>query len=245
MLKDLNMEIRTKLALCILMGMSIFAMVACVVKTIELQVLGTRDDFTWHASAFVIWFTVENYVVIIAASIPTLRPLALKLFRCLRDRTSASRQQAGSTDKTPPPAYGHADSWGSRVSRPRPIRLSSNRHAAKVEVEPPYVHPKQRSPPPPGTIRKTISIYVRADDGEDIEFQHLGSGVHTRISSGGRTQDTSRYGDGWKRTGAGASGGKATQPQQLPVESESRKQLLSARESEESRGDGDRDLERQ
>jgi hypothetical protein len=227
------------------MGMSIFAMVACVVKTIELRVLGSREDFTWHASAFVIWFTVENYVVIIAASIPTLRPLALKFFRSLRTRTSASRQQAGSTDKTPPPAYGQADSWGSRVSRPRPVRLTSNRQASRVEVEPPYVHPKQRSPPPPGTIRKTISIYVRSDDGEDIEFEHLSGGVHTRISAGGRTRDTSGYGDGWKRTSAGAPEERAGHSQQLPIESGSRKQLLPARESEESRDYQDRDLERQ
>lgn len=241
MLKDLNMEFRNKIALSLLMGLSIFAMVACVVKTFELKVLDSRNDFTRHAAGFVVWSTVENYVVIVAASIPTLRPLALTL--CQAIRINASRHDCGTSGQTPPPAYQQDNSWGSRAARPRPVRLSSNRQNARLEVEPPYVHPEQHSPPPPGTIRKTISIYVRSDDEcDDIELEHLGGGVLTRISAGGRGRDTTGYDDGWMRAGTEGRDGRAGG--QLPAEGDSRRRLLEAK-TDEDNSQGDRDVERQ
>jgi hypothetical protein len=73
------------------------AFVASIIKTVTLGNLGKRSDFTCTSLtpppvqiyqinvalfsdftvAFIIWFTIENYVVIIAASIPSLRPLLL------------------------------------------------------------------------------------------------------------------------------------------------------------------------
>ncbi|PMD64179.1 uncharacterized protein K444DRAFT_482016, partial [Hyaloscypha bicolor E] len=76
-LKDLNITRRVKVILGVLMGMSIFAFAASIVKTIELGNLGKVSDFTYFTVSFIIWFTIENYVVIIAASIPSLRPLLL------------------------------------------------------------------------------------------------------------------------------------------------------------------------
>lgn len=193
MLKDLNMELKTKLALSVIMGLSIFAMVACIVKTIELQVLGSRDDFTYHATMFIVWLTIESYVIIIAASIPTLRPLALRLCQRRADRKA---QKCSRRSPSLPP-YDSGTSWS---SRPNLVRLNSVRSDGKLELEPPYIHPKQMSPPPAGTIRKTISIYVRSEsDVDDIELEHLsrGLGVHTRISAGGRFQDASTLDDGW------------------------------------------------
>ncbi|PMD47082.1 hypothetical protein L207DRAFT_606140 [Hyaloscypha variabilis F] len=85
-LKDLNITRRIKVILGVLMGMSIFAFAASIVKTIELGNLGKVSDFTYFTVSFIIWFTIENYVVIIAASIPSLRPLLLHVKKQVSSR---------------------------------------------------------------------------------------------------------------------------------------------------------------
>lgn len=80
-MKDLRMKLRVKIILVILMSMSIFVCVASVIKTIALGNLGKRADFTYDTTFFIIWFTIENYVSIIAASVPSLRPLFLSFTR--------------------------------------------------------------------------------------------------------------------------------------------------------------------
>jgi hypothetical protein len=195
MLKDLQMELKTKVALSVLMGLSAFAMVACIVKTIQFKVLATRDDFTYTVSSFVIWFTVENYVVIIAASIPTLRPLILKIMKMHANR----RSRSSSAQNPSLPPCTHGQSW---ITRPNPVRLHSTRKSIeRWDVEPPYIHQKPKKPPPPGTIRKTVSIYISSEsDCENMEFQNLGVGVHTRISAGGRSRNTTAEDEGWRIT---------------------------------------------
>ena len=56
------------------------ATIAAIVKTVELKNL-IASDFTWSSVNLVYWFTTENYTIIIAACIPTLRPLFEKWFR--------------------------------------------------------------------------------------------------------------------------------------------------------------------
>lgn len=217
-IKNLNMELRTRVVLCILLGLSCFAMVACIVKTIELKALGDHYDFTYSTSSFVIWFTVEQYIVIIAASIPTIRPLMLRLSQRWKNRSTPSGSQPTmtqtmmannnaatatarrasqpelemSTEKTEP--ISSTFSWSSAVS-PRPVRLNTPTIAThdtpspdatiRVELEPPYIHPSPRSPPPPGTIRKTISIVIRPESMD--ENLHQTRGVQTTISAGPTT----------------------------------------------------------
>ncbi|KAL9108716.1 MAG: hypothetical protein Q9227_006512 [Pyrenula ochraceoflavens] len=76
-LSNLNMKLRIKLALGFLMCMSVFAFVAAVIKTTLLPTVGSKGDFTHDVATFAIWFTIENYITIIAASVPTIRPLFL------------------------------------------------------------------------------------------------------------------------------------------------------------------------
>lgn len=170
-LKDLNMRWRTRLCLTILMGLSVFAMVACIVKTIELKSLSTRldrgADFSYSTVKFVICFTLEQYIVIIIASIPTLRPLALKLQRehkgcpLLRGWSSPWSDISG-TGSTARQASG--DQQKSWTARPPPVRLVSNENRGKLELEPPHVHPKaKKSLAPRNTIRKTVSVYITSE----------------------------------------------------------------------------------
>jgi len=60
------------------MGLGIFAMVGSVVKTVLLKSVGNQGDYTYNTSFLIIWWTIELYLVIIAASIPTLKPLLTK-----------------------------------------------------------------------------------------------------------------------------------------------------------------------
>lgn len=50
------------------------ATAAAIVKTIELRNL-TSPDFTYNATTLAYWFMTENFVIIIAACVPTFRPL--------------------------------------------------------------------------------------------------------------------------------------------------------------------------
>lgn len=193
-LMKLNMELRTRVALCVILGLSFFAGVACIVKTIELRALGDRLDFTYSTANFVIWFTVEQYIVIIAASIPTIRPLALRLSQRWKNRTpTGSLPTANRPIVSPPTAIhpdGSADLTWSSVTQPRPVRLNTpvvDDGVQKVELEPPYVHPSPRSPPPPGTIRKTISIVIKSESMD--ENLNQARGVHTTVSAGPTTPE--------------------------------------------------------
>ena len=164
------MKAKTKLGLSVLLGLSIIAMVACVIKTIELRALGDPTDFTMSTVSFVIWFTIEQYVVIIVASIPTLRPLVIKLskeftlFKGFKDfwkisdsnLSSDIRSRAAASSPHLPHSRNYERSW-----RPNVIRLSSQKSYDKLELEPPYVNSPPRNPPEPGTIRKTVSVYIR------------------------------------------------------------------------------------
>lgn len=190
-LRNLNMELRTRIALCIIMGLSFFAMICCVVKTIELQALGDRRDFTYQTSRFVIWFTIEQYVVIIAASIPTIRPLALRLSQRWKNRTPRGSAQNSSQPFVPQRNHDGSNdlSWSS-VSPPIPVRLNTpdqTDNGGIIQVEAPYVHPLPRSPPPEGTIRKTISVVIKSESVDEDLNQYRG--VYTTVSAGPATPE--------------------------------------------------------
>ena len=54
------------------------AFIASIVKTYEIHILNERGDITYNFVNFVVWAALEINIVIIAASIPTLRPLFAK-----------------------------------------------------------------------------------------------------------------------------------------------------------------------
>ncbi|KAH8594902.1 hypothetical protein B0O99DRAFT_623894 [Bisporella sp. PMI_857] len=74
----LQMTIRLKIGLGFLLGLSIFAFVACIIKTVQLQSLGQRGDFTFNTVPFFTWVIVECTLVNIAASVPLIRPLFMR-----------------------------------------------------------------------------------------------------------------------------------------------------------------------
>ena len=91
---NLQMRPVVKVGLGCAMSLGLVATGAAIVKTIQLQQLTARADYTYGTFGLVIWFTTEMYVIIIAACVPTLRPL-LKL---LRGRLPSSKSPSRSEE---------------------------------------------------------------------------------------------------------------------------------------------------
>ena len=72
---NLQMKLAVKIGIGSAMGLGVFAAAAATVKTYELRLLNAKADFTYETVGLVIWFSTEMYVIIIAACVPTLRPL--------------------------------------------------------------------------------------------------------------------------------------------------------------------------
>ncbi|KAI0860849.1 integral membrane protein [Xylaria cubensis] len=86
---NLHMEWRQKASLSVLMGLGIFGMVASIVKTIELRAITQTEDLTYAMAVLGIWWTLEAYLVLIAVSVPTLRPI-MKRAKGPTERSDAS-----------------------------------------------------------------------------------------------------------------------------------------------------------
>ena len=70
----LQMAFRTKVALCVLMGLGVFTAGCAVAKAVTLRGV-FADDYTFGFTKPATWAAVEQFVGIIIASIPALRPL--------------------------------------------------------------------------------------------------------------------------------------------------------------------------
>lgn len=77
---SLKMKVSTKVSLSFLMGLGVFAMICSIIKTIQLRAIAEKDDPTYGMCVLAIWWTLEAYMVLIAASIPTLRPLTNRAY---------------------------------------------------------------------------------------------------------------------------------------------------------------------
>ncbi|KAL8795389.1 MAG: hypothetical protein Q9195_002130 [Heterodermia aff. obscurata] len=89
---NLQMRPVVKLGMGCAMSLGLVATGAAIVKTIQLQQLTARSDYTYETFSLIIWFTTEMYVIIIAACIPTLRPLV----RLLHGRLASHKSSSGS-----------------------------------------------------------------------------------------------------------------------------------------------------
>ncbi|KAL8998442.1 MAG: hypothetical protein Q9169_002479 [Polycauliona sp. 2 TL-2023] len=87
----LHMPRKRKIQLASIMCLGTFSAVAGAIKTYYLQQLRGRADFTYDATSLMVWYTTEMYVIIIAGSLPTLRPLFQKsasTYRSYKHRSS-------------------------------------------------------------------------------------------------------------------------------------------------------------
>lgn len=68
-------------------------MVAAIVKTVNLAALSGRTDYPWKTVDLTIWIAVEQYLIIIAACIPTLTPLFNIVVRRRTTKRSSSNNK--------------------------------------------------------------------------------------------------------------------------------------------------------
>lgn len=87
----LQMKLRTKIGVCLLMGTTALAAICAIVKTSKLNELADLEDFTYGTVDLLIWAVVEADVIIIAACIPALRPFAISVTLSMREIGSRSR----------------------------------------------------------------------------------------------------------------------------------------------------------
>ncbi|KAI1097191.1 hypothetical protein F4804DRAFT_328354 [Jackrogersella minutella] len=85
---SLNMHWKQKAFLSGIMGLGIFAMIASIMKTIYLREITATSDQSYNMAMLAIWWTLEANLVLIAVSIPTVRPI-------LKAPATFSRDQSG------------------------------------------------------------------------------------------------------------------------------------------------------
>ncbi|KAK7917472.1 hypothetical protein PG985_011080 [Apiospora marii] len=104
MILKLQVNTRTKATLIVALSLGIFACIAAIVRVYLGAHIFENADFTW-STAFFLWNTAELHAGILAASLPTLRPL----FKSLLETTSRHMRSHGYT-------YGSRYGPGARKS---------------------------------------------------------------------------------------------------------------------------------
>jgi len=72
---NLNMKRKEKILIKSSMSLGILAMICGVVRTISLDGLTARSDYSWETVSLILWSSTELMVTILTATIPTFRPL--------------------------------------------------------------------------------------------------------------------------------------------------------------------------
>ncbi|OJD26601.1 hypothetical protein ACJ73_02010 [Blastomyces percursus] len=93
----LQMARKLKIGLTCVLALGIVATAAAIVKTIFLAELVARADYTFETINLTTWISTEQYVIIIAACIPTLGPL----FTATTGRTPSGRRAGSSPGYRP------------------------------------------------------------------------------------------------------------------------------------------------
>ncbi|PGH36615.1 hypothetical protein GX50_00474 [[Emmonsia] crescens] len=94
---QLQMARNLKIGLTCVLALGIVATAAAIVKTIFLAELVARADYTFETINLTTWISTEQYLIIIAACIPTLGPL----FTATTGRTPSGRRAGASPGYRP------------------------------------------------------------------------------------------------------------------------------------------------
>ncbi|CZR60696.1 related to integral membrane protein pth11 [Phialocephala subalpina] len=76
---NLQMKRKEKILIASSMSLGFFAMICGIVRTIALEGLTARSDYSYETVGLILWSSTELMVTILTATIPCLRPLYTKL----------------------------------------------------------------------------------------------------------------------------------------------------------------------
>lgn len=88
---NLQMRIGIKIGLCALWSTVAFSCVCACIRTFEIGVIVSTRDRTHAVAPLLIWGWTEYWVVLIAGSLPPLRPLIPRAMRYFRAQKSTNR----------------------------------------------------------------------------------------------------------------------------------------------------------
>ncbi|KAI9674002.1 MAG: hypothetical protein M1822_009579 [Bathelium mastoideum] len=77
---NLQLSLKRKSALCILLGLGVLSGICAAIKTAQAQELGVRIDSTWALFSLYAWSSSEIFLIIICGCSPTLVPLYEAVF---------------------------------------------------------------------------------------------------------------------------------------------------------------------
>ncbi|KAI9849433.1 MAG: hypothetical protein M1837_004053 [Sclerophora amabilis] len=157
----LNMALKTKIGLAIVMGLGVLAGACSAVKTRYLTLLTARSDVTFDQTNLIIWYTTEMYAIIIAGSIPALSALMKQPFGgSSRGKNTGSAYDSHRMGRYPSrKKYAHGDSE----------QLSSS-HTGSAK---PYLDTDSiRDILPSDEIRKTTDIRVHYEGEQDANTDY-------------------------------------------------------------------------
>ncbi|KAJ5082231.1 hypothetical protein N7532_011274 [Penicillium argentinense] len=101
---NLNLKLRIKISLIVLLSLGIVAMVASIIKTTKLDTLPSITNLgTTGGIELIRWGYVENAIIIITSSIPCIRPLIISSVRKFSSITRSyelSHRQTAQNDNT-------------------------------------------------------------------------------------------------------------------------------------------------
>jgi hypothetical protein len=66
---------RKKFAICILLGLGIFAGITAAIKTPTTKTLSHRSDLTWETYSLAAWTGAQIFLLIFCGTVPTLKPI--------------------------------------------------------------------------------------------------------------------------------------------------------------------------
>ncbi|KAI9046000.1 uncharacterized protein KD926_005945 [Aspergillus affinis] len=168
-----QLAMRLKVAVIAVMGAGVFAAAATLTKAILLKNLPAHADITWSWAPITIWYTIEMYVIIICATLPTLRQ---SYFAVL----NRSTHQSSSYNKFTHSAK--SDQKQRSIPQPRrPVDASLfETHLTNFQEEPSHHHSSSQEDILPGeaidlsAIKKTTEVHVyqesRTDNSHDNPF---------------------------------------------------------------------------
>lgn len=123
----LQMSLKTKLGLCIILSLGLVAAICGAIKTKFLASLNARSDLTWDTYDLLIWSDAELFVIIVCGSIPPIKPLYDMAFSKNR-RPGDGYSRSGKT-------YLVERSWKSGASSKRPVDLDDRTLMGSIDME--------------------------------------------------------------------------------------------------------------